>query len=43
MLATERKVRLTSLAIHIKLEYAKNQTALNMSSQDFSSLQICIF
>lgn len=43
MLATEGKVRLTSLTTHSKPEHAKKLTSLKMSLQDFSCLQICIF
>lgn len=43
MLATERKVKLTSLTIHSKLEHAEKLISLKMSLQDFSCLQISIF
>lgn len=43
MLATERKINLTSLTIYSKLEYAEKLTSLKMCPQDFSCLQICIF
>lgn len=38
MLATERKVRLTSLTIRSKLEHAEKLTSLKMILQDFSCL-----
>lgn len=35
MLVTEKNVKLTSLTIHCKLEYAEKLTSLKRSPQDF--------